>query len=58
MARNYAKQKNIELIKNNELSYLDLPEALQSIVCSLDGIENTYKLLIGDHNQLLNLFKN
>jgi hypothetical protein len=58
MARNYAERKNIELIKNNELSYLDLPEALQSIVCSLDGIKNTYKLLIGDYNQLLNLFKN
>jgi hypothetical protein len=57
MARNYAERKNIELIKNNELNYLDLPEALQPIVCSLDGIENTYKLLIGDYNQLLNLFK-
>jgi DNA-binding Lrp family transcriptional regulator len=57
MARNYAERKSIELIKNNELNYLDLPEALQPIVCSLDGIENTYKLLIGDYNQLLNLFK-
>jgi hypothetical protein len=57
MACNYAERKNIELIKNNELSYFDLPDALQSIVCSLDGIENTYKLLIGDYNQLLNLFK-
>jgi hypothetical protein len=57
MAHNYAEQKNIELIKNNKLNYLDLPEALQPIVCGLDGIENTYKLLIGDYNQLLNLFK-
>jgi hypothetical protein len=57
MARNCAERKNIELIKNNKLSRLDLPEALESIVCSLDGIENIYKLLIGDCNHLLDLFK-
>jgi hypothetical protein len=48
MARNCAERKNIELIKNNTLRRLDLPEALESIVCSPDGIENIYKLLIGD----------
>jgi hypothetical protein len=57
MARNYAKRKNIELIKTNMLHRLDLPEALESIVRSPDGIENIYKLLIGDYNHLLDLFK-
>jgi hypothetical protein len=57
MARNYAERKNIELIKTNTLHRLDLPEALESIVCSPDGIENIYKLLIADHNHLLDLFE-
>jgi hypothetical protein len=57
MARNYAERKNIELIKTNTLHRLDLPEALESIVCSPDGIENIYKFLIGDYNHLLDLFK-
>jgi hypothetical protein len=57
MARNYAERKNIELLKNNKLHRLELPEALESIVCSPDGVENMYKLLIADHSHLLDLFK-
>jgi hypothetical protein len=57
MARNYAERKNIELVKNNQLHRLELPEALESIVCSPDGVENMYKLLIADHSHLLDLFK-
>jgi hypothetical protein len=57
MARNYAERKNIELVKNNKLHRLELPEALESIVCSPDGVENMYKLLIADHSHLLDLFK-
>jgi hypothetical protein len=57
MARNYTERKNIELVKNNKLHRLELPEALESIVCSPDGVENMYKLLIADHSHLLDLFK-
>jgi DNA-binding Lrp family transcriptional regulator len=57
MARNCAERKSIELVKNNKLRHSDLPEALESIVGSLDGIKNIYKLLIGDCNHLLDLFK-
>jgi hypothetical protein len=57
MARNYVERKNIELVKNNKLHRSELPEALESIVCSPDGVENMYKLLIADHNHLLDLFK-
>jgi hypothetical protein len=57
MAHNYAKQKNIEHVKSNKLHCLELPEALESIVCSPDGVENMYKLLIADHSHLLDLFK-
>jgi Ran GTPase-activating protein (RanGAP) involved in mRNA processing and transport len=57
MARNYVEWKNIELVKNNKLHRLELPKALESIVCSPDGVKNMYKLLIVDHNHLLDLFK-
>jgi hypothetical protein len=57
MARNCTERKSIELVKNNKLCRSDLPEALESIVGSFDGIKNIYKLLIGDCNHLLDLFK-
>jgi hypothetical protein len=57
MARNYTERKNIELVKNNKLHHFELPEALESIAHSPDGVENMYKLLIADHSHLLDLFK-
>ena len=55
-ARRLKEHESINRMKGIIKRRSDLPEVMESILHSADGVENMYKFLIGNYNEVLDLF--
>jgi hypothetical protein len=55
-ARRLKEHESINRMKGIIKRRSDLPEVMESILDSSDGVENMYKFLIGNYNEVLDLF--
>ena len=55
-ARRLREYESINRMKGIIKRRLDLPEVMEYILDSAEGVENMYKFLIGNYNEVLDLF--
>jgi hypothetical protein len=53
LARNALERESIGHIRNHELRQIEKPQIIETIAAGFDGIENVYKCLVGNYNDIL-----